>query len=426
MYDVRTKGSGSFEFKTKTWRLRSKGLSVTLGKLQDVYGVKFTQSEPAKLERESAPYWRKWLQDTEEDRLQAERDAKASAASAPLRSAFAGMIDRLRQENPANAILCDLEALLRVNAQPQAFGHVGSIESVFQPTAPAAPPTVTIATEVKHALQVHLERTGKTAYYHFTRQALQLLTEVCGQLEPHQLQVDHWRTFFSRVKANPSWNAVTQANMVNAAKRFAKRLSQARGTNFGFIHLPEFLIDVPEGGKVKYTTEEVKTALQHATGLQRLQVLLGSNCGMTAADILTLKPGCIQDGHIVWQRCKLARIKEGGKVKDYKSVAVLKHKLWPATLEALTAYDFAATEYALNDGYTKFTRKYHLPPHKALRKTVAQLIEDHYDTDISKHYRGELTGGTHMNNYVERRLGHKAQADLDAALDKIGHVLGCV
>jgi hypothetical protein len=413
---MRAKGTGTYGKSNKLWRLQHKRIQATIGQLEARYGVKFRQTEPARLRDESAPYWRRYLQEQEEAQEHAQ-DALQHA------QAVDAVLGRVGPESPLHAILQRLRATPITRPD---FGPLGSIEAAFLPVAPTdhPAPQVTIATEAKHALQVHLERTGKTAYYHFTRQALDLLTEVAGQLEPHQLQVDHWREFFRRVKANPSWGPVTQANMMNAAKRFAKTVSQARGVNYGFVHLPEFLIDVPEAQKTKYTVDEVTKALQHATGLQRLQVLLGLNAGMTNADILTLRPHMLQDGYIVWQRVKLAKLKDGGKTKDYKSVAKLKHKLWPQTLQALTEYDFTATEYALNDGFTKFARKHALPVHKALRKTVTQLLQDAAGNTISRHYRGEIEGGTHVNNYVERRLGDVEQAQLDKALEAVGRQLG--
>ena len=65
---------------------------------------------------------------------------------------------------------------------------------------------------------------------------------------------------------------------------------------------------------------------------------------MTAADILTLKPAMIQDGYIVWQRCKLAKIKEGGKVKDYRTVAILRGHTGLFHAASLGKSAFAAVE----------------------------------------------------------------------------------
>jgi len=444
-YNMRTKGTGSFDGGTKTWRLKGKGIHATTRQLERRYGVKFTATEPERLKKESVTYWRRWLQDTEEDA------ANSQKANSPLQERLRSLervLRDLNRDNAPDAILECYKAMYRDAAQvaPEDIDHadVPVIHPQVHPalkllgtsdplivrilnatvSSAAAAPKVTIATEVKHALQVHLARTGLNAHYHFTRQALELLMTTCGQLEPHQLTVDHWRTFFAKVTTREKWGIVTQSNAIRAAKRFAKTVSQARGTNVGFVDLQEFAIDPGEGDKVKYTFAEVKTALDHATGTVRLQLLLGLNAGMTTADILTLKPDMIQGDYVVWKRCKLARIKEGGKAKDYSPVAVLKHKLWGTTKQALNAYTFDATEYQLDHGFFKFTRKHMLPVNKALRKTVTQLIEDRNGNDAGRHYRGELKGGTHMKNYVERRLGDKEQGDLDTALDAIGTHFG--
>jgi len=56
-YQVRTKQTGSFDKATKCWRFRGQGIHAIVKQLQDRYRVTFTATEPAKLERESAPDW---------------------------------------------------------------------------------------------------------------------------------------------------------------------------------------------------------------------------------------------------------------------------------------------------------------------------------------------------------------------------------
>jgi hypothetical protein len=444
MDSVRAKNTGSYDPKTKCWRLRGKGLHATVKQLQERFNVKFTEAEPAKLERQSATYWRRWLQEQEEE--QHERQKARSPLQGRIKSLERAIAD-LEREDPANAILERLRGLLRdsIACDPDdidrgdapvlhphvhpalqllvkndPFGIMAANATV--PTAKAAPPKITIATEVAHALQVLLTRSGKTAHFHFTRQALNLLSEVCGQLEPPQLTVDHWRQFFQRVKAVPTWGNVTHSNAMRAAKAFVKCMGQARNVYFGFLDLPEFTIDAGDGKKVRYTEEQVKTALQHATGVQRLQVLLGLNCGMTADDILLLSPQSIQGESIVWQRSKLGEYKNGEKHMD--KVPTLKNKLWKATLAALQEYKFDVSEARLQAGYTAFTRRHRLPPHKALRKTTQQLIEDAAGNVVGRHYRGELSGGTHAKYYADRRLSEVEQAALDTATDAVGTRFG--
>jgi len=92
MYQVRAKGSGTFDKGTKTWRLQGKGIHATAKQLERRYNVTFTQTEPEGLKAASKTYWRRYLQDAEDDRAEAEKDAKASSAFATLRSRLSATI----------------------------------------------------------------------------------------------------------------------------------------------------------------------------------------------------------------------------------------------------------------------------------------------------------------------------------------------
>jgi hypothetical protein len=59
--------------------------------------------------------------------------------------------------------------------------------------------------------------------------------------------------------------------------------------------------------QTKYELEQVKLALQHATGDQRLALLLGLNCGFYWSDIAELQPKHFDGSHITKARAKNKR-----------------------------------------------------------------------------------------------------------------------
>ena len=412
MVIVRTKGTGGFDKATKTWRLRGKGYSVTIGRLQEVYGLKFTATDPAKLEKETAPYWRRWLQEREEVVGEAKKTEEKAIRFAPTLARLEEMLSRLEAQSPGNAVVERLRGSTVANLEGHDFGHVGSVESFALPTVKEAP-QITIATEAQAFLE-DLVKKGKSAAYYQNRQALELLNTVCGHEEPGCVSVDHFRVFMQKVTTREGWGVRAHHNIVRYAKVFLKTVAQERGISYGFLASKKFVIVVGEGRKIKYTEAQVKIALDNATGLQRVQLLLGLNCGMYKGDLLQLTATQIKDGYLTWQRAKLG-----------KNAPVLRHKLWKATLEALRSYDFKGTENALHEGYHAFAKAHGLPPHIALRKTTAQLLQDRDGGHVSRMFRGEIAGGTHTAYYVEKRLGDKEQGQLDVALDALGNYLNC-
>ena len=86
--------------------------------------------------------------------------------------------------------------------------------------------------------------------------------------------------------------------------------------------------------------------------------------------------------------------------------------LWPETVEAL---QYGLTKWQLENAYADFREKYALPEHKALRKTVAQWIQDNVGEVESRLYRGEGVGGTHGRNYI-KSFSPEQVAKLDKAL----------
>ena len=66
--------------------------------------------------------------------------------------------------------------------------------------------------------------------------------------------------------------------------------------------------------------------------------------------------------------------------------------------------------------FRKWAKLHSLPAHKALRKTVTQLIHDHVSEDAARLYRGEGTGSTHGRSYV--RFSEAQEAKLESVLKK--------
>src|SRR4051794_37660843 len=73
MAKARARNTGSFDHKTKCWRLRGRGIHATVRQLSERYGVEFRAETPAQLERETAPYWRRYMQDIEDQHRQSQR-----------------------------------------------------------------------------------------------------------------------------------------------------------------------------------------------------------------------------------------------------------------------------------------------------------------------------------------------------------------
>jgi hypothetical protein len=175
------------------------------------------------------------------------------------------------------------------------------------------------------------------------------------------------------------------------------------------------MLEVPEGDKVQYTIEQVRTALANATGIARTALLLGLNFGFYASDIVELdeKEHVINGGtHVSKVRKKMAHRKT--KVKPVWLI-------WPETKEAMT---FGIKPRDLQREWDKFREKFGLPEHKALRKTTAQVIQDHEELgeEHSLLFRGESKQGTHHKNYI-RKYTPEQVIKLDKALRKAREVL---
>jgi hypothetical protein len=103
---VRAKNTGTFDRTVKAWRIKGRGIQASVRQLSKRYGVEFKGDTPAQLEKETAPYWRRYLQDIEDDHRQARK------AASPLQGriqSIEAMIARLKLDNRPTD---DLERLL--------------------------------------------------------------------------------------------------------------------------------------------------------------------------------------------------------------------------------------------------------------------------------------------------------------------------
>src|SRR5262249_40877145 len=95
--------------------------------------------------------------------------------------------------------------------------------------------------------------------------------------------------------------------------------------------------------------------------------------------------------------------------------------IWPETKEAMT---FGVKYRDLQREWDNFRKKFGLPEHKALRKTTAQVIQDHKELgeEESLLFRGESRQGTHHKNYIKKYTPEQV-VKLDEALQKARTVL---
>ena len=179
------------------------------------------------------------------------------------------------------------------------------------------------------------------------------------------------------------------------------------------------------------TTDEVGTLLKGTTGLNRLCILLGLNCGMTQKDISDLL-----DRDVDWNAATITR--KRSKTASHEGVPTVTYRLWPETLRLLREHR-SGTEVVLltrtgkrlvqerldeNGSYRKsdsiksaYDRELaKLPvakPFKLLRKTSATLINS------SSKFRGldQLFLGHAPSSIAERHYVATSKLALDEALE---------
>ena len=97
---MRAKNTGTFDRTVKAWRIKGRGIQASVRQLSKRYGATLKGETPAQLEKETVPYWRRYLQDIEDDHQQARK------AASPLH----GRIRSIEAMIPASSWITGLRA----------------------------------------------------------------------------------------------------------------------------------------------------------------------------------------------------------------------------------------------------------------------------------------------------------------------------
>ncbi|MFQ3651912.1 MAG: hypothetical protein SNJ75_16440 [Gemmataceae bacterium] len=253
---MRAKNTGSFDHSTKSWRLRHKGVQISIRQLSKRYGVQIAPSE-----RASAPYWRRFLQDMAD-----------GITTAPLMPLERSQMPPERQQRPQTItnIRTDADAFY---AQHNAKRHKGKFQ---------------------------------------VRQALDVVLTATGDIPPEQVTVDHARRMHQFIEDNANWGQTTKSNIGRMVREFLNTVAAERNiTTYGFLQNKRLLRwKRPKGRKVQYTLDDVKTALQHAEGEVRYALLCGLNFGAVAGDMRTITEDMVKGNHLIRSRQKLNHLDE--------------------------------------------------------------------------------------------------------------------
>lgn len=437
MADVRAKKTGTFDRSTKTWAVKGEGIRASLRKLSQMYVVVFDESL-AVAERQSARYWTLYLQAEREKRQSARR------ASSPLQDRLKSVdrtISRFRAQNRSTGelerlrgeIIADTHGLdhgdvmiLPPDLPPELQGvvdlagivegddHVvGLLHNHLDSLIPksASPKPVMLRHESDAYLSRHKAK-GHDGHYQVS-QSLVLFLNVTGDIAIQDVSVDHWREFTNRVRATPSWGQTTKSNIQAVARQFLNRVEIDRSVTYSFLRNKDYMIRRGKGKKVMYSVDQMRLALQHATGDVRLALLLGMNCGQIIGDIITNTPDMIVDGHLIRSRKKNDRLDDPSHEPHVGA-----WKLWGETQSML----HFQVKPNIQDRYSQFKRRYGLPYHKALRKGVNQMIHEH-DEPVARLYRNECDTGNHGRYYTSDMTPAQV-GKLDANLDHVAVQLG--
>ena len=388
--DMRRRGSGSYDHTTGAWRLKHRRIQATTKQLGDLFGVELPKSEQA-----SKPYWEQFL------KQEIDKQNQQARAKSPL-SLRVWSIDRLifmlqGQGRDTTALETELQRCLDVGEDDIDQADVMMIHPDVEPVATelgydhddVAELTVLekyiqctgVAKKesIRHEGEQFLERYKAKGHdgWHNVRAALETLLACCGDVGFRDLNATHWRAFFDTVKAHTTWSQQTKVNKVKLATQFLHRLEADYNLTYGFLRNPDYKLQRPDGKKEQYTLEQVQLALTVATGVEKTMLLLGLNAGMYQSDVAALK-----QEHFDGANINMGRVKN-----EYQhSPMIGSWSLWPETVAVL---QYGLSRNKIGKAYGQFAKKHGLPPHKALRKTVAQWIEDEVGETESRLYRCE-------------------------------------
>ncbi len=240
------------------------------------------------------------------------------------------------------------------------------------------------------------------------RLALELLQSVTGNISVNSITVDHWRQFFDKVNAS-ELAPRTRYNRWKLAKGFLRSLQVDHDLNWTWLENRKYSFQMPQGNKIQWTFEQVRIALDNATGITKTALLLGLNFGWYVGDIAQFVPN-----HFDGLRVNKAR----QKLHKDEDAMICSHLCWKETQDA---FQHGLLQSSIAKAFQAFAKQYQLPVHKALRKTVSQWIDDYCGEEAARLYRGERASGNHGKFYI--RLTEPQKQKLDSALNMVHGIL---
>jgi integrase len=390
MTEMRRKGTGSYEHSTKSWRLRTKNIKVSIRQLCRVFGVEIPPNE-----RESLTFWKKYL---------------AQLAPPQEPKLIRSLISEPEPAPIPEALVPILNAAWQMNDPETSEGaRRFLLQRLQERICPEIPKKESLKEEAVGYIQTYKAKGGKQHYDINT--SISFFLEAAGDIKLSDIDVSHYRAFLTildREEKERKWTPRTKQNRQRHVHTFLKFLEADHNLVFSFIRNKKYRMEVPPVEQTKYTLEQVKVALANAEGIARTVLLLGLNCGFYASDIIELKPEHFDGTYITKAR---AKNKRNGVQKGF----VGKWKLWPETIAAL---QYGLKTKDCEREYMKLREKYDLPEAMALRKTVAQWVQELAGEEESRVlYRAEGYG-THYTSYV-CNLTPGQVAKLDRALDAV-------
>lgn len=420
MCELRKKGTGTWDYTQNRWELKGRGIRKTPTQLAAILGERVPEGKIA-----SRPFWEKFLAGLE--RADEQKKRQQTRLQERLRS-LDDIIESMEAESrDATPFIKERKHVLSVPewdidhadfpvAHPDAEGELALLGLEADELAVRILNSHHVKTRpqkgsVKQEAEKYLT-TKKGKDKHNQRAALDVFLKACGSITVKEITIDHYRKFLELLAGMTNWNETTRAKNQGRVHTFLHALETDHNHPMPWIGDKRHMLVVPEGDKIQYTIEEVRTALANADGIARTALLLGLNCGFYASDIVELKAEhVINDGkHISKVRKKMAH--KRSRVKPVWFI-------WAETKEALT---FGIKLRDLRREWDKFRERFGLPEHKALRKTTAQIIQDHVGEEESLLFRGESRQGTHHKNYIKKYTPEQVEK-LDKALRKAREVL---
>jgi len=414
--EVRVYGTGSFDNKTKTWRLKGKGISRSVRQLNKQYGKNVARTELA-----SRSLWNKYLQDLS---AQSFTDRVSDSPLSNRIKSIQAMISRFQLENRPQDDIKQLESMLadciavpihNIDVADVPIVHpdrqlivdmlglhgdelaIGLINQTVQTSQKINQPIA--ADSLLNEAKQYIERRRKTNPKDAgsIKISLDLFSKITGDISIKDINAGHYRRYTDAVKDTQTWGERTKYNHQQHIRTFLQRLETDFTLRYGFLQNKDYQLFCPEGRKEQWTIEQVKSALNIATGDIRLALLLGLNAGLYWSDIFDTTRDHFDNG--IW----LTRDRVKNRRRDKPSI-IGSWLLWDETKELMKFSDSGnliippRTQVNFNSDFCKLNG---FPSHKALRKTTAQIIQDDtkHGLEVAMSFRNESIGGGHGKFY---------------------------